>query len=282
MNAVNRALKYALPSIYAGLLPVASKCSSASCHPRSKFRPFSFRPEGTSIDHDWYCGPDCFEEAARNCLAALCSKRQGQGPRRPRMPLGLTALSLGHIVSEELQMALSYQRQNGGRIGEILIDLGFATQAQITAALAAQWGYPVLSLQNRQLHVSQRIPARLMELYTMLPIHFVHQTNKLVIGFAEYVEHRILTTIEAILGCSVLPCFITRDEFDSHFQSIRVQPENQEVIFEQPAGIQEIARIIRSYACQIGASSTNFGICGDYVWCRLQNSRAALDILSRV
>jgi type IV pilus assembly protein PilB len=198
------------------------------------------------------------------------------------MPLGLTLLSLGHIGSEQLRSALEYQRQNGGRIGEILIALGFANDAQITAALAAQWGYPVLSLQNRRLQVPHRIPTRLMELYSMLPIHFVTQTNKLVIGFAELVEHRILSTIETMLQCTVVPCFIARDEFESQFQSVRMQSGNEEVVFDQPASIQEIARITRSYAWQISALSTSFGICGDYVWSHLQNPGASVDILSRI
>jgi type IV pilus assembly protein PilB len=201
------------------------------------------------------------------------------------MPLGLTALSLGHIGSEQLQLALEYQRQNGGRIGEVLIALGFANQAQITAALAAQWGYPVLSLKNRQLQVVQvphRIPTRLMELYSMLPVHFVAQTNKLVIGLAEFVEHRILSTIETMLDCTVVPCFITHDEFESQFQSVRMQSGNEEVVFDQPASVQEIARITRSYAWQIGVMSTRFGICGDYVWSRLQNPQTSMDLLSRV
>jgi hypothetical protein len=198
------------------------------------------------------------------------------------MAMGLTAFSLGFITSDELQLALEHQRNNGGRIGEVLVALGFATQAQITAALSAQWGYPLLSLENRQLRVPQRIPTRLMELYSMLPIHFVAQTNKLVVGFAEFVEHRVLATIETMLDCTVVPCFITRDEFDSHFQSVRLQSSNEEVVFDQPASIHEIAHTTRSYAWQIGASSASFGMCCDYVWSRLQGPEIAVDLLSRV
>jgi type IV pilus assembly protein PilB len=198
------------------------------------------------------------------------------------MPLGLTLLSLGHISSEELQLSLEHQRHNGGRIGEVLIALGLANQAQIAAALAAQWGYPMLSLQNRQLQVPQRIPPRLMEIYSMLPVHFAAKTNKLVVGFAEFVEHRILSTIETMLGCTVVPCFITRDDFASQLQAVRLQSCNEEVVFEQPASIQEIARITRSYAWQIGAVSTSFGMCCDFVWSRLQGPQTAVDLLSRI
>ena len=222
MNAVNRALRYALPNLSTGLGPLAPRCSSAKCRPRTKFLSLSFRSRGTSIDQEWYCGPDCYEEAAKSYLTDLCSARRPRAEsRRPRMPLGLTLLSLGHIVSHELQVALEFQRQNGGRIGEVLIALGFSSQAQITAALAAQWGYPVLSLHDRKLQVPHMLPTRLMELYSMLPVQFIARTNKLVLGLAEFVEHRVLSTIETMLDCTVVPCFITRDEFDSQFQSVR-------------------------------------------------------------
>jgi hypothetical protein len=198
------------------------------------------------------------------------------------MPLGLTALSLGHITSEQLQSALEYQRQNGGRIGEVLVSFGYSTQAQITTALAAQWGYPVLSLRDRRLNVPQRIPIRLMELYSMLPVHFVAQTNKLVIGFAEVIDYRILSAIEATLNCTVVPCFIARDEFETHLQAARLQPCNDEVVFDRRASIHEIASITRSYAWQIGAESASFEICRDYVWTRLQGSRVVVDLLSKI
>ena len=116
----------------------------------------------------------------------------------------------------------------------------------------------------------------------MLPVQFIARTNKLVLGLAEFVEHRVLSTIETMLDCTVVPCFITRDEFDSQFQSVRQQSGNEEVVFELPGSIPEIARITRSYAWQISAMSTSFGLCGDYVWSRLHGPQAAVDILSRV
>jgi hypothetical protein len=200
------------------------------------------------------------------------------------MPLGLTALSLGHITPEQLRSALKHQHQNGGRIGEVLIAMGFMNQSQVTASLASQWGYPVLSLQKRQLHVTHRIPVRLMELYSMLPIHFVEKTNKLVLGFSELVENRILVTMETMLACTVVPCFITPDEFEHHFRNVRLQQtcKDEEVLFEQRANINEIAHITRSYAGQIGASSARFGMCTDYLWSRLQGKQVSMDVLSRI
>jgi hypothetical protein len=283
VNAVNRALKFALPGLSAGLKPLLSKCAGSNCRPHSRFLSFSFRSEGTYIDGNWYCGPDCFEEAARNRIATLCTGRKfGVETRRPRLSLGLTALSLGHITPEQLKTALAQQRRNSEEIGETLIVLGYLNQAQLTTCIAAQWGHPVLSLQNRRLNVPLRIPMRLMELYSMLPVHFVSQTNKLVIGFSESVDYRILSTIETMLDCTVVPCFIARDEFESHFQAARLQSSNDEVLFDRRSSTQEMARIARNYASQIGAASVSFGVCCDYLWSRLRGPQVSVDVLARI
>ena len=202
--------------------------------------------------------------------------------QRPRMPLGLMALSLGYITPEQLREALDQQREQGGRIGEVLVSLGFLEPAQVTAALAAQWGHPVLSLKNRQLQVSNMIPFRLMQFYSMLPVHYIAQTNKLVLGFSEFVEHRTLATIEKMLGCTVVPCFITGEDFENNLPLFRVQRSREEVVFEQPSSVAEIARATRSYAWQISAQTAKFGLCGGYIWGRLQAPRISMDLLSGI
>ena len=114
--------------------------------------------------------------------------------------MGLTSLSLGHITSEQLQLALEYQRKNGGRIGEVLIALGFANQAHVTAALITVGISCAITAKSEIVFVtpdSNPIDGAL----SMLPIHFVAQTNKLVIGFAELIESPHLSTIETMLGC---------------------------------------------------------------------------------
>jgi hypothetical protein len=121
-----------------------------------------------------------------------------------------------------------------------------------------------------------------MELYSMLPVHFVAQTNKLVIGFAELVDYRILSTIEAMLDCTVVPCFIARNEFENHFQAARLRPSNDEVLFDRRAGLHEIASITRSYAWQMSAVAASFGLCRDYVWSRLHGTQVSVDLLSRI
>ena len=64
-------------------------------------------------------------------LTELC--RQGSSPaltRRFRVPLGLILLSRGSINNDQLQFALSKQRTEPRRIGDILVGLGYVTEGR--------------------------------------------------------------------------------------------------------------------------------------------------------
>lgn len=285
LNALNRAFRNALPGLTSGLQTISQRCAAERCRARGRFLPFGMRSEGTQIGADWYCGPKCFEEAALQHLVELYTQRSHNPiSRKPRMPMGLTALSLGHITPEQLQASLRHHQEKHVPIGQAMLELGFANQAQVTAALAAQWGYPVLSLQGRGVNMKKHLPMRLVEKYSMLPVHFIEKTNKLVVGFAQMVEHRILATIENMLGCGVIPCFITPEDFAGQFKNLQVvhQDAEDEVVFEQRATLPEIARITRSYAWQTGALNARFGICSEYLWSRLEGPRTAVDILTKI
>jgi type IV pilus assembly protein PilB len=44
------------------------------------------------------------------------------------------------ITSEQLETALKHQRQNGGRLGSILINLGYVEDDDITSLLSRKYG----------------------------------------------------------------------------------------------------------------------------------------------
>lgn len=258
------------------------RCAQPECRANSVLRAVSRRKNGIRLSGDWYCSPECFELAIRDRLPRLFSS--GRAPvdsRRSRMPLGLLLLSRGEISSEQLRTALANQRTSGERIGEVIQRLGFAREQQITSAVAAQWGYPVFSLRNRALQVPIHIPAPILEFYQVLPVHYAGIGRKLLIGFVNAVEHRLLYTIEHMTGCTAVPCFITATEHRTHLHSFTIRRSDHEVVFERGGSIQEMARIARSYAVQIGAEEARLASCGDYVWARVTGQRQEMDLLFR-
>ena len=60
--------------------------------------------------------------------------------------IGELLLKEKRITPEQLQEALNYQRQNGGKLGFNLIKLGYVKDEEITALLSKQYGVPSIAL----------------------------------------------------------------------------------------------------------------------------------------
>jgi type IV pilus assembly protein PilB len=65
-----------------------------------------------------------------------------------RKKIGECLIQAGLITEEDLQTALIEHKRSGERIGAVLVRLNFATEKQITKALAYQLGFPYTSLSD--------------------------------------------------------------------------------------------------------------------------------------
>ena len=63
-----------------------------------------------------------------------------------RKKIGECLIQAGLITERDLQIALAEHQRTGERIGAVLVRLNFATEKQITKALAYQLGFPYASL----------------------------------------------------------------------------------------------------------------------------------------
>jgi len=254
-------------------------CANPECKGNALKHAVSKRHFGLSLFEEWFCGPDCFERGARRNILDLLSNRQKQ-EKAPnlRMPLGLLLVSRGILTHEQLKTALEQQRATGNNFGDVVQELGFATQQQVTAGVAAQWGCPVFSLGDRPPAVEVRIPRRLLELYNMLPVHYTEIGRRLMIGFVSRVPHHLLYTIEQMTSCSATPCFITANEYRRCLHTFDLTATENELVFERDNTPAEIARMVRNYAMQSGAAQARVGMCKDYLWARVLG-RQEIDLL---
>ncbi len=94
-----------------------------------------------------------------------------------------------------------------GKIGDWIEKLGFASEQEVTKALALQWGCPVASnFDPATIQSHSSIPLCILEAYQMLPLHYAATTNTLSLAFGERVDHGALYAIEKILDCRTQPC----------------------------------------------------------------------------
>ena len=91
------------------------------------------------------------------------------------IPIGEVLKEKGYITEEQLQAALSYQkehRDSGKRLGAVLIDMGFITDRQLLTAMGDKLNMRILSLETFPIDAEavKKIPRPLAAKYHALAV----------------------------------------------------------------------------------------------------------------
>src|SRR3989338_48440 len=116
---------------------------------------------------------------------------------------GELLMDAGLITLAQLDQALELQKDKGGLIGEILVQLKFTTEDDIAKTLTAQYGFAYLPLSNYEidLELAKLIPERVAKQYCLIPIDRL--SNNLTIAMSNPLNAQAVEDIETISGCSV-------------------------------------------------------------------------------
>ncbi len=107
------------------------------------------------------------------------------------------------LSTQQLEKALSFQKERGGLIGEILVELGFVKEEDIAQALTAQYGFPYLPLSNYEINpeIINVIPGRVSRQYLLIPIDRIG--NNLTLAMSNPLNVQAIEDVELLSGCSV-------------------------------------------------------------------------------
>ena len=117
--------------------------------------------------------------------------------------LGELLIERGVINREELGMAITYQQEKGGLIGEVLVELKFATEEDIAQALTCQYGFPYLPLSNYEIdaEVVSTVPENVCKQFCLVPIDKIGKS--LTLAMANPLNVQAIEDVELISGCTV-------------------------------------------------------------------------------
>ena len=89
-------------------------------------------------------------------------------------PLGRVLQKMGKVTREQYTEGLNFQKQKGGALGRILIDLGFIKETDLNIALAAQQGFELVSLEGLDIEPATiaAVKRRFATTNKVLPIKF--------------------------------------------------------------------------------------------------------------
>ena len=246
-------------------------CALASCTRRhSLWHRLRHRPTGTLLQGAFYCQPQCLDTALIGQLSRL--RVTTPSPQAPnRIPLGLLMVARGKLTHIEVRAALEAQRRaRYGKIGEWIEKLGFATEQEVTTALALQWGCPVASsFDPSAIQSPGSIPLPILEAFQMVPLNYAAATNTLCLAFGERVDHAALYAIERVLDCRTQPCVAGRKRIAHQLDAMRQLPRPSDAEFGPMNDLAEMARITSSYTARLSPEQVHLSRIGCFIWLRL-------------
>jgi len=119
--------------------------------------------------------------------------------------IGELLLKERRITPEQLQEALNYQRQNGGKLGFNLIKLGYVKDEEITALLSKQYGVPSIALTQFEIDpaVVKLVPGETAQKYQIVPLSRAGAT--LTIAMTDPTNVFAMDDIKFMTGYNVEP-----------------------------------------------------------------------------
>jgi type IV pilus assembly protein PilB len=153
--------------------------------------------------------------------------------------IGELLLKENYITPDQLDAALKHQRQNGGRLGSILINLGFVEDDDITALLSKKYGVPSINLSFFEIDPSviKLIPLDVAQKYMVVPLSRVGST--LTIASADPTNVFAMDDIKFMTGFNVEPVVASEASITEALEKYYGTPHSIELkkVYEQIAQV---------------------------------------------
>jgi type IV pilus assembly protein PilB len=137
----------------------------------------------------------------------MASFPPGEAARSLRAPLGQSLLSADLIGDVELEAALSHQAQKGQRLGEALLELGFASEEKLLPYMESHLGVTAVRLREGMLDpvAVKLVPRPVAESLNVLALFRVRDT--LIIATEEPQNLDTIDQLERLTGLTMRPVF---------------------------------------------------------------------------
>ncbi|MCA9036535.1 MAG: Flp pilus assembly complex ATPase component TadA [Planctomycetaceae bacterium] len=148
------------------------------------------------------------------------------------LPLGESLISAGLLRREDLQGSLARQSISGGRLGELLIEVGLIDEDRLLPFLGQRLGVPGVRLRDGMVdpHVVRTLPRSIAERLSVLAMFRVHQT--LTVAMADPQDLLQIDEIEQLTGLKVRPVLALRSSIERFLARC----------YEDDAGTNEVAK----------------------------------------
>jgi len=155
-----------------------------------------------------------------------------------RNKLGDLLKEAGLIDDFQLEAALSHQRNWGGKLGSIVVDLEFAGEEDIARVISETMGVPYINLFEPELSpdIFKVLKADMAKKFGVVPVR--KEANALVLAMADPLDIATMDNIRFITGLSIKPVLSMASEIKD---AIRKYYDGEQVTRKSKASFRESA-----------------------------------------
>lgn len=225
------------------------------------------RRDGIFLRNQWLCSPLCFEGALAAMLETVDLGRRFTMPRLPRMPFRLILLQRELVSELELQLALEHSEDTGRPVGNVLVELGFATAEQVASARAAENGCAFYALSPSALPPEMRLPLPLSHACGAAAVHAT--SDRIMLGFVDRVDRGLAQLMEQVTGQRIECCFIMGEHYERQLAFDALKSTEKPLLPLQPISRVAAAAQLGEQALRTGAEAVTVGRAGRRLWVRM-------------
>jgi type IV pilus assembly protein PilB len=158
--------------------------------------------------------------------------------------LGRILVKIGAATRQQVHEALDVQKERGGPIGQILIDLGYIDAKMRTLALGYQVGMEYVELTSLDIpaDVIDKIPSQMANAYSVVPLEYDALTNHLVVALGSADNFRATDDLRTLMGFEVTAKIADPDQLSMALMKYYdVEPESIGEIINEIAGDDQLA-----------------------------------------
>lgn len=128
-------------------------------------------------------------------------------PPGKKRRLGEILLDAGLINALQLNAALAEQKKWGGKLGRVLVEMGFVDEESMTVALSRQLSIPRVDLDKARLPdgIVQHLRLDIAERYGVFPLTFDARAKTLSVATSDPTNVEAFQELAFHTGCKILP-----------------------------------------------------------------------------
>ena len=158
----------------------------------------------------------------------------------PWMQVGSLLIREGIVTGEQLDAALSEKDVTGKRVGDILVDHGWATTADLARALAEQWNLEFVDILSAEIQPEavKLLSEAVVRRYRALPIRYLSK-NMVLIAISDPTDILGLDNIKLALGVNLKFCLADPHDLERSIDQIFAQRPTLRVIDDDSLELEE-------------------------------------------